>query len=143
MRVDFYHLTQSSAEDAVAQIGQKALAQGQRMLVVAEGRDRLQRFGEAMWAREGAFLANGLAGGVHDARQPVLLSEKVEPANGAQILALADGVWRESEGFARVLFFFDSSLIESARLRWRDIKAREGIECRYNKQEGGRWIEAG
>ncbi|MCW1403035.1 DNA polymerase III subunit chi [Novosphingobium sp. MW5] len=143
MRVDFYHLTQSSAEDAVAQIAQKALGGGQRMLVVAEGRAKLERFGEALWAREGTFLANGVAGGVHDQRQPVLLSEQVEPANGAQILALADGEWRESDGFSRVLFFFDGSTIEPARARWRELKAREGAECHYWKQEGGRWIEAG
>ncbi len=143
MRVDFYHLTETAAEAAVAQIAQKALAGGQRMLVVAEGEGRLEAISTALWSRDGAFLANGRVGGEHDARQPILLSDTLEAANGAQILALADGQWRESEGFARVLFFFDGSTIEPARMRWRDIKSREGVECRYNKQEGGRWIEAG
>ncbi|MFM5907204.1 MAG: DNA polymerase III subunit chi [Novosphingobium sp.] len=143
MRVDFYHLTQSPAEEAVAQIAQKALASGQRMLVVAEVDARLEAIGRSLWSRNGAFLANGRAGGEHDARQPVLLSDKVDPANSAQILALADGVWREADGLSRMLYFFDGSTIEAARVRWREIKAREGAECHYWKQEGGRWIEAG
>ncbi|MFM5929741.1 MAG: DNA polymerase III subunit chi [Novosphingobium sp.] len=143
MRVDFYHLTQSPVEEAVAQIAQKALSGGQRMLVVAEGEGRLEAISKSLWSRNGTFLANGRAGGDHDARQPILLSDSLDAANGAQILALADGQWRESEGFARVLFFFDGSTIEPARARWRDIKSRDGVECKYNKQEGGRWIEAG
>ena len=46
-------------------------------------------------------LANGLAGGDHDARQPILIAPDVTPANGARFLALADGIWREpDEGIA-------------------------------------------
>jgi len=141
MRVDFYHRTESTAEVAVAGVARKALASGQRMLVIAEGAGRLAALSEALWAREG-FIANGIAGGPHDARQPVLLSETLEPTNGASLLALADGQWRESDAFERVFYFFDGSTIETSRALWRELRQREGTECHYWKQDGGRWVEA-
>ncbi len=143
MRVDFYQLSRDPAETAVAQIARNTLKAGKRLLVVADGADRLDRIGEALWAKGGDFLANGRAGGLHDARQPILLSESTEPANGATFLALADGKWRESEGFERVFLFFDGETLDAARALWRDLGSREATERHFWKQDGGKWAEAG
>jgi DNA polymerase-3 subunit chi len=76
----------------------------------------------ALWsAGAESFLANGIAGGEHDARQPILIADDVVPANGARFLALADGVWREpGEGdFDRVLLVFGEAERMAARETWR------------------------
>jgi len=147
MQVDFYQLTQSTAEQAVVQLAANTLAAGQCLLVVHPDVGLRERLGQALWsapAAKGAerFLANGLAGGAHDARQPILLSDRVEAANGAKFLVLADGQWREGEGFDRVFFVFDGSTIENARACWRMLGEREGLERNYWKQESGRWVKA-
>jgi len=147
MQVDFYQLSRDPAEQVVALLARNTLGAGQRLLVVAEDPALLDRTGEALWSARpnkgrDQFLANGLAGGEHDARQPVLLSPRVDPANGARFLALADGVWREGEGFERIFLVFDAATLDAARATWRMLGEREGITRNYWKQEDGGWVKA-
>ena len=142
MRVDFYQTSRDPAEAVVALIARNTLKAGKRLLVVANGPALLGRISETLWARADSFLANGRAGGEHDARQPVLLSDSLDAVNGASCLALADGQWRDPDGFERVFLVFDNSTIDSARGVWRELGIREGTERHFWKQDGGRWIEA-
>lgn len=148
MQVDFYQLSRDPVERAVAQIAGRVLEQGERLLVVAGESERRAAVGEALWsAGPERFLANGEAGGAHDARQPVLLSERVVPANGARCVALADGVWREevlAEGaFDRVFLFFDDTTVVAARGTWRALGTHEGLARQFHQQIDGKWVLAG
>jgi DNA polymerase-3 subunit chi len=110
--------------------------------VVSEDAGQLGRISEALWTRiPESFLAHGMAGGEHDARQPILLSHEAVPANGARYLALADGVWREFADAARVFLLFPPERIDDARTTWRMLGKREGAERKYWRQEGGKWLE--
>ncbi len=143
MRVDFYQLSSDPAEVAIRKIATKASETGERMLVVSGDDAQLMRIGEALWAADGSFLAHGLAGGPHQDRQPILLSDRADPANGARLIALADGIWRdEALGFDRALLMFDSATLEAARATWRALDTAEGVERAYWRQDGGRWIKA-
>ncbi len=147
MQVDFYQLGNDPAEQVVALLARNTLAAGQRLLVVADDPALLARTSEALWsarAHKGQeqFLANGIAGTPHDARQPILLSTRVEPANGAKYLALADGVWREGEGIERTFLVFGEATLEAARATWRALGTGENLTRNYWKQEDGRWIKA-
>ena len=142
MRIDFYQLSRDPAELAIAQIAQKAVEAGKRLLVVADDDALLARVSEALWARPDSFLANGAIGEPDDARQPILLANAVEPANGATMLILADGTWREADLFERVFLFFDEQTVAAARSLWSEMGAREGAERHFWKQDGGKWIEA-
>ena len=144
MRVDFYQLSRDPVEVALPLLARAALKAGERMLVVSGDDDQLARIGEGLWSLPDTFLANARAGDPHQDRQPVLLSDRTEATNGARFLALADGVWRESERpFARTFLLFDDVTVQAARDVWRMLKGREGTERHYWKQDGGRWIEAG
>lgn len=149
-RVDFYQLSRDPVERAVAQLAGKAIGAGERVLVVCAEADRRQALSDALWAEEGAperpvFLANGIASGEDDARQPILLAGTCEAANDATIAILADGQWRaEAEQFARVLLLFDGAAATAARELWRAVDAREDIDNRIFKQtERGGWREGG
>ncbi|MFC0588135.1 DNA polymerase III subunit chi [Novosphingobium aquiterrae] len=143
MQVDFYQLSRDPAETALALIAGKVLDAGQRLLVVADDAALRQRIDLALWERKDSFLAHGEAGGAHDARQPILLAGSVVPANAARFVAFADGVWRdEALDFDRVFLLFDEATIEQARATWRALNGREGVESRYWKQDGGRWVQA-
>jgi DNA polymerase-3 subunit chi len=142
MRVDFYQLSRDTAESALPLIARAALKSGERLLVVSGDETQLGRIGEALWALKESFLANGHAGGAHDACQPILLSDKPDPGNGARFLAIADGVWREGEApFARTFYLFDQASLQPARDCWRMLGTRDGVERHFWKQEGGKWVE--
>ena len=143
MRVDFYQLSSTPAEAALPLIARAALKTGERLLVVSGDEAQLGRIGDALWSRlPDTFLAHGRAGEKHAERQPILLSGASEPANGARFLAIADGLWREGEpAFARTFFLFDEATLQGARDCWRMLGNREGIERKFWKQQGGKWVE--
>ena len=143
MRVDFYQLSRDPAEAALPLIARATLNAGERLLVVSADEAQLGRIGDMLWTRlPESFLAHGRAGGGHDARQPILLSSEVQPANGARFLALADGVWREGEiAFARTFLLFDEATLQPARDCWRMLGTRDDVERHFWKQEGGKWVE--
>jgi DNA polymerase III subunit chi len=143
VRVDFYLLGRDPAEAVVPRLAGQTLKAGERLLVVAADPDRLSLLSKALWAHDPeSFLANGIAGTEHDARQPILLSTRVEPANGARFALLADGAWRDAAAaFARVFLLFDEPGLAAARACWRTLGEREDVERRFWKQDGGRWRE--
>ena len=144
MQVDFYQLSRDPAEVVVPLLARNTLKAGERLLVVSADDALTGRISERLWAGAESFLAHGLSGGAHDARQPILLADQPQPANGARYVILADGVWHEAAlGFARAFLLFDGSTIEAARATWRALDGREGVERRYWRQEeNGKWVQA-
>lgn len=148
MRVDFYQLGPGGAEGALPLIARNTLKLGERLLVVSADAGLTQRLSQALWALKDSFLAHGMAGGLHDARQPVLLADLPDAANGARYIAMADGRWlEEALEFERAFLLFDNASIDDARGVWRNLGnlARDGhagLERNFWRQEGGRWIKA-
>jgi DNA polymerase-3 subunit chi len=124
-------------------IARAAKRSGQRMLVVAEDADLLDRLDKALWEQfPEDFLAHGRADAAHAARQPVLLSADCAAANGATLVALADGQWRpEAEGFDRALLFFDEASRAASREVWRLFDQREDVTREFHELEGGKWVQ--
>ncbi len=142
MRVDFYQLSRDTAETALPLIARASLSAGERLLIVSGDDAQRGRISEALWTRlPDSFLAHGQAGGAHDARQPILIAGDIVPANDARFLALADGLWREAEGFARIFLMFDEVTLAGARACWRMLGKRDAVERKFWKQAGGKWVE--
>lgn len=143
MRVDFYQLSRDPAEAVVPQIARNTLKAGERLLVVSDDDGQLARISEALWSKlPDSFLAHGFSGGPHEARQPILLSDRPEPVNGARFLAIADGIWREGDPqLERTFYLFDEATLQQARDCWRALDGREALDRRFWKQQGGKWVE--
>ena len=144
MKLDFWQITDDPVEKVVALIARRVLDGGERVLVVSDRAEQRAAIARALW--EGgleSFLANGEADAPGADRQPVLLSAEPAPVNGARHLILADGTFREAEGFARVFLLFPPDLAPAARQAWRAVDGREGVERAYFAQESGRWIKKG
>jgi DNA polymerase-3 subunit chi len=141
MRVGFYLLQRDPVERALPQIAAKAMESGQRMLVVSGDAALLDRLDAALWSeRADTFLAHGRAGQPHAERQPILLSDVCDAANGARLCALADGEWRDDAlGFERVLLFFDDARRGAARQVWRLFDARDDVAREFHEQQDGKW----
>ena len=148
MRVDFYQLSRDPAEAVLPLIARNTLKAGERLLVVSGDEDQLGRISAGLWGRVAdSFLAHGFSGGDHDARQPILLSGEMAPENGARFVAIADGLWRaeifkDSEpGFERTFYIFGDETLQGARECWVMLGKRGGIDRRFWKQQGGKWVE--
>jgi DNA polymerase-3 subunit chi len=143
MRVDFYQLSRDPAEAVVPALAANALKAGERMVVVSGDDQQLLAVSKALWSHAPAiFLAHGPAGSGHDARQPVLLSDRAVPANDARFVVLADGIWRdEAAGFDRVFLLFGGGELDGARACWRMLGERDDAQRRFWVQDGGKWRE--
>ncbi|MBF9036147.1 DNA polymerase III subunit chi [Rhodobacterales bacterium HKCCE2091] len=142
--VFFYHLTRSSPEATLRVLLEKSLEQGWRVAVRGRTRETLARLDEQLWLRpEDGFLPHGLAGGDHDAQQPVLLTTG-PAANGATALVSIEGAEvaaDEAGGFERVSILFDGGdpgAVETARAQWRGLTGA-GLKAKYWSEESGRW----
>lgn len=140
-KVDFYQLAGTPAEPVIASIAEKVLSADGRLLIIAEDEAYLARLDRMLWDQDPtSFIPHGLAGGADDARQPVLLSTNPDAPNLARNLLIADGLWRDSAlGYERSFHLFDARTRDAARLAWKLLAGREGVERRYWAQVDGRW----
>lgn len=143
VRVDFYHLTRDPVEKLVPMLASKSLEVGKRILLLASDEGSSAALSKALWSDDPAsFLAHDFAGSEQQANQPILISDRCDPANGASYGILSDGQWRdEALAFERVFFLFSAEQIDQARTAWRDLTANPDVTPRYWKQDGGRWVE--
>jgi len=143
VQVDFYQLGGSAAEQVIASIAEKVLGNDGRLLIVADDEAYLAKLDRMLWdSGPLSFLPHGLAGGSDDARQPILLSTNPDAPNQARNLLIADGIWREAAlTYDRSFYLFDDSTLEGARLSWKLLAGREGVERRYWAQEAGKWVK--
>ena len=142
MQVDFYQLGGSPLEQVTSTLAQRLLAEGSRLLVVANDEGLLARLDRMLWDQGStSFIPHGLAGGTDDARQPILLSSQTDAPNLARNMLIADGQWRDAAlNFDRAFYLFDGETLEGARLAWKLLAGREGVERRYWAQEDGKWV---
>ena len=143
MRVDFYQLGEATVESVIASVGQRLLGEGQRLLVVAQDEALLARLERLLWDQGAAsFIPHGLAGGNDDSAQPILLSSGSDAPNLARNMLIADGKWREAAlGYDRAFHLFDGVSVEGARLAWKLLAGRDGVERHYWGHEEGRWVK--
>jgi DNA polymerase-3 subunit chi len=145
--VYFYHLTRAPVEVTAATLLSKALGAGWRVAVRGVDAARLQVLDERLWlGANDSFLPHGLAGGPHDARQPVLLTTQATAPNDPQCVMAVDGAEvaaTEVAALARVMILFDGNdgaAVARARTQWSALTGA-GVPARYWSEESGRWEE--
>ena len=141
MQVDFYQLTQTPSEQVIGNLAEKILGADGRLLIVASDEAYLARLDRILWDQgPTSFLPHGIAGGADDARQPILLSTSPDAPNQARNMIIADGEWRDAAlTYDRSFYLFDDPTLEGARLAWKLLAGRGGVERRYWAQVEGKW----
>lgn len=141
----FYHLTRAPLEQSLAMLLERSLANGWRVTVRGTDMGRLQWLDERLWlGAEDGFLPHGVAGGDHDAAQPVLLTCGGDTPNGAQCLMSVDGAEvaaQEVKDLGRVCILFDGhdeTAVQHARVQWKALTAA-GCAAQYWSEASGRW----
>ena len=140
--VYFYHLTEQPLEATLPMLLKKSLSAGWRVAVRSGDTKLIERLDASLWLGEG-FLPHGVAGGAHDADQPVLLTEG-DGANGAHCLMAvgqAEVNAEEAQSLERICILFDGAdgqAVDFARGQWRQM-TEAGLAAQYWSDEGGRW----
>jgi DNA polymerase-3 subunit chi len=143
MQVDFYQLAGTPPEQVIASLAGPVLEADGRLLIVAEDEALLARLDRILWDQGStSFLPHGLAGSADDARQPILLSTGLDAPNQARNMLIADGKWRDAAlSYDRSFYLFDDSTLQAARLAWKLLAGRDGVERRYWAKEAGEWVK--
>ena len=141
----FYHLTQKPLEVTLPMLLGKALGAGWRVAVRGTDAARMDWLDQKLWlGPEDGFLPHGLAGGPHDAAQPVLLTVAKEAVNDPQCLMTVDGAEvapEEVQALERVCVLFDGTNpeeVQAARGHWKTL-TDAGCKAAYWSEESGRW----
>lgn len=141
----FYHLTRSPLEVALPLLLGRALQAGWRVAVRGRDPQRMDRLDQQLWLGiPDGFLPHGLAGGPHDAAQPVLLTTATDAPNDPACLMTVDGADLEPAeviAMARVCVIFDGNdpaALQKARGQWKAL-TDAGCAAQYWSEESGRW----
>lgn len=141
----FYHLTRKPLEDTLPVLLAKARSAGWRVAVRGTDPARLAWLDQRLWlGADDAFLPHGLAGGAHDADQPVLLTCATEAANAPACIMAVDGADvapDEVKRLERVCILFDGhdpAAVQVARGQWKAL-TDAACSAQYWSESEGRW----
>lgn len=141
----FYHLTDSPLDATLPMLIGKARGAGWRVLVRSADMTLTKRLDDVLWqGPDDGFMPHGVAGGAHDADQPVLLGDV--PSDGFGCLMSVGGADVSSDevtALDRVCILFDGhdrAALEHARGQWKTL-TDAGCTAQYWAQEGGRWTK--
>ena len=142
--VFFYHLTRTPLEATLRVLVEKSRGQGWRVAVRARTEDMVARLDAALWlGPEEGFLPHGVAGGDHDADQPVLLGTGAA-GNAPDCLVSVEGAALTAAEIApltRAMVLFDgqdAAAVQTAREQWKTLTAA-GLRAKYWSEDAGRW----
>ncbi|MCF6315295.1 MAG: DNA polymerase III subunit chi [Marinosulfonomonas sp.] len=149
----FYHLTRAPLEAVLPMLLEKSIGAGWRILVRGTDVNRMEWLDKNLWlGRDDGFLPHGLAGGDHDAAQPILLTtesstesttEAITANNATCVLAIdgADVSVEEVNKMERVSILFDGNdeaALTRARAQWKAL-TEAGCSAQYWSQQSGSW----
>lgn len=141
----FYHLTQNSMEVTLPRLLEKARGAGWKIVVRGRDEGRMDWLDQKLWALgDTSFLAHGLAGGPHDALQPVLLTTSTEVTDAVGCVMSVDGAdvsAEEVNAVERVCILFDGhdpEAVQHARGQWKAL-TDAGCAAQYWSEETGNW----
>lgn len=141
----FYHLTRDPVEVTAMTLLTRALGAGWRVALRGGDRTGLERLDAALWlGAKDSFLPHGLAGGPHDADQPILLTTARDaPNHPACVMAVdrAEVAAEEVAALERLWILFngqDDAAVAHARGQWKTMTAA-GVQAEYWSQDGGSW----
>ena len=140
----FYHLTESTLEDALPSLLERSIERGWKVVVEAGTAERMALLNAHLWTyKEDSFLPHGTASEAYPEEQPVLLATDSANPNGANVRFHVDGSMPTAvSGYTRVVLMFDghnNSQTADARIAWKRLKG-EGHNLTYWQQnQDRRW----
>ncbi|MCG7503864.1 DNA polymerase III subunit chi [Mesorhizobium retamae] len=140
----FYHLTESTLEEALPGLLERSVDRGWRVVVQTGTEERRDALDQHLWVcRDDSFLAHATDREPYPAEQPILLTTGDTNTNAAQIRFLVDGaVPPDLAGYDRAVFLFDghdAGQVEAARSHWKDMKSAGHTVTYWQQTADRRW----
>jgi DNA polymerase-3 subunit chi len=140
----FYHLTESTLEDALPGLLERSLGRGWRAVVQTGTDERRDALDQHLWTfRDDSFLAHGTDREPFAQDQPVLLTTGADNRNGAQIRFMVEGASPpDLSGYERAVFLFDghdTAQVEAARAQWTAMKGAGHAVTYWQQTPDRRW----
>ncbi|TGS10720.1 DNA polymerase III subunit chi [Mesorhizobium sp. M2E.F.Ca.ET.209.01.1.1] len=140
----FYHLTESTLEEALPGLLERSVERGWRAVVQTGTEERRDALDQHLWIfRDDSFLAHATDREAYPAEQPVLLTASEGNQNAAQIRFLVDGASPpELSGYERAVFLFDghdAAQLEAARGHWKTMKEAGHAVTYWQQTPDRRW----
>lgn len=140
----FYHLTESTLEEALPGLLERSVDRGWRVVVQTGTEERRDALDQHLWVcRDDSFLPHATDREPYPAEQPILLTTGDTNANSAQIRFLVDGaVPPDLAGYDRAVFLFDghdAGQVEAARSHWKDMKSAGHTVTYWQQTADRRW----
>ena len=144
----FYQLKLSPLEGTLLMLLAKARGAGWRIAVRGTDPARMERLDGILWdGPDDGFLPHGLAGGPHDADQPILLGVGDVMSNDPACVMIVDGAEvaaDEVKRLERVCILFDgadTAALDRARGQWKAL-TDAGCAAQYWAQDdSGPWVK--
>ena len=143
----FYHLISASLEQTLPMLLEKSRGAGWTVEVRGRSEDAMNRLDTALWSgAPEAFLPHGVAGGDHDADQPILLTSGEAAANSPACVMSVHGAElnaQEVQDRERCCILFDGydeEAVAHARTQWKAL-TDAGCSAQYWAQDDGRWVK--
>ncbi|PSJ61225.1 DNA polymerase III subunit chi [Pseudaminobacter soli (ex Li et al. 2025)] len=140
----FYHLTESTLEEALPALLEKSVQRGWRVVLQTGTEERRDALDAHLWTfRDDSFLAHATDREAYPEEQPVLLTTGQGNANQARIRFMVDGAVPPDLGaYERAVFMFDghdASQLEAARGQWKQMKAGGHSVTYWQQTPERRW----
>ena len=140
--IGFYHLTRTTAEQALPKLLGRTLAAGQRASVLCGSEAVLKATSDALWAStDPDWLPHGSARTGEAELQPIWLTLVPEAPNGARYLFRLGGADADAAAWDRVFDLFDGgdeAAVAAARQRW-SLAKQAGHQLTYWQQGERGW----
>lgn len=140
----FYHLTESTLEEALPPLLEKSIERGWSVVVQTGSVERRDALDGHLWTfRDDSFLAHGLDSDPLAEDQPILLTVSDANANGAVVRFVVDGAEPPPlDAYQRGVLMFDGhdqTQLETAREHWRRLKAEGHAVTYWQQTDARRW----
>lgn len=143
MQVRFYQLSAAPLGKVLPKLLEKIYEQRQRILLLCANEEEVKAFNEGLWTyHPTSFLPHASAKEGDPDKQPIWLSSKVEPLNGATVCVSTDPKkLEELKRFETVVYLFEASRNAAFIALWKECQAK-GIESFFWGQGvKGEWVQ--
>ncbi|OYR18737.1 DNA polymerase III subunit chi [Brucella thiophenivorans] len=140
----FYHLTESTLDEALPGLVERSLTRGWRVTIQALTEERRDTLDSLLWTfSDASFVAHGTDQEPNPELQPVLLTTSQVNLNGATVRFLVEGAALEdASSYDRLVVMFDGhnqDQLEHARTQWKAFKTENHDLTYWQQTPDRRW----
>ena len=140
----FYHLTESTLEQALPGLVQRSVERGWKAVVQTGSEERRDALDAHLWVySDESFLAHCVDADPNASENPVVLTTGVANPNGASIRFLVDNARPpDLSPYERGVFMFDGhdeEQVQAARSQWKVQKAAGHTVTYWQQTQDRRW----